>query len=68
MGIGIIIKICNGVLVATLCDSSNNVASPKIAEIHIFFRAMKLCTEIGLYEVQFKGDAKLVIEEVNSID
>lgn len=67
MGIDIVIRNCEGELVAMLCNSVKHVASSKILEIHALWRAIKLCAKIGLYELIFKGNAKTMIEEVNSI-
>lgn len=68
MDIGIVVRDFAGEIIAAFNNSNEHVASPKIAEIIALKRAMIFCTEIGLQNVIFEGDAKVIIEEINSTE
>ncbi|XP_042962509.1 uncharacterized protein LOC122296782 [Carya illinoinensis] len=66
MGMGIILRDPEGGLQASLIASKIHVLSDFQAEVSALHRAMELCIELGLNQVILEGDAKLVIDSINS--
>ncbi|XP_041027956.1 uncharacterized protein LOC121267920 [Juglans microcarpa x Juglans regia] len=65
-GMGIMIRDHASNLQASLTASRDNTNSVFQAEGEALYRAMDLCLELGPYHVIFEGDAKEVIDAVNS--
>ncbi|XP_035543583.1 uncharacterized protein LOC118347671 [Juglans regia] len=65
MGLGVVIRDCNGQLLAAKCANRKCRSSPFIAECSAMLEAMELCKELGFWEVWLEGDAKEVIDAVN---
>lgn len=68
MRIGIVIRDSRGEVIATLFNCEDHVTSQKIAEFNALRRALVLCAEIDIHAVVFEGDAKSIIEEINSVE
>ncbi|XP_042958088.1 uncharacterized protein LOC122293621 [Carya illinoinensis] len=66
MGIGIVIIDRNGDVLATLTTSKDKVGSVFHAKCYALSRALRLCEELGMEQVLFKGDAKSVVHAINS--
>lgn len=66
MGVGIVIKDSNGDVLALISAPKYYVASPFIVESNALWKAMEMCNELGFRDVIFEGDAKAIIDVVNS--
>ncbi|KAF5450136.1 hypothetical protein F2P56_030511 [Juglans regia] len=66
MGMGVIIRDSEGRLLAVVTASKDHISSAAQAESAALHRVMDLCTELGLNKVCFEGDAKVVVDAVNS--
>ncbi|XP_041004005.1 uncharacterized protein LOC121249359 [Juglans microcarpa x Juglans regia] len=66
MGMGIVIGDHAGSLKTCLTASRDNIHSVFQAEGEALHRAMSLCLELGMCHVIFEGDAKVIIDAVNS--
>ncbi|XP_042972830.1 uncharacterized protein LOC122304638 [Carya illinoinensis] len=66
MGIGVVIGDSEGELMECLIAPKKHVPSVFQAESYALHRVMELCIELGLSQVCFEGDAKVVIDAVNS--
>ncbi|XP_042969036.1 uncharacterized protein LOC122301713 [Carya illinoinensis] len=66
MGIGVVVRDSEGALIGSLVAPKRNVTSAFQAEGHALHRAMVFCIELGLMHVCFEGDAKAVVDAVNS--
>lgn len=66
MGMEIVIRDYTVSLQACLTASRDHIHSVFQAEGEALHRAMGLCLELGLSHVFFEGDAKVVIDVVNS--
>ncbi|KAF5454152.1 hypothetical protein F2P56_023836 [Juglans regia] len=66
MGLGIIIRDSEGSLQACLTAFKDHICLVFQAESVALHKAMELCIELGLSQVSFEGDAKVVIDAVNS--
>ncbi|XP_042953505.1 uncharacterized protein LOC122290053 [Carya illinoinensis] len=65
-GIGIVVRDCEGKLKACLTTSRDQVFSAAQAEKAALQRALDMCIDMDLNHVVFEGDAKAIIEAVNS--
>lgn len=66
MGIGIVIRDCHVEVLACLCSSKSFHSQPIVAEFWALWRALILCTELGLENVHLEGDAQGLISAINS--
>ncbi|KAF5442857.1 hypothetical protein F2P56_035473 [Juglans regia] len=66
MGLGVIIKDLEGSLLAVVTASKDHISSVAQAESAALHKAMDLCTKLGLNQVCFERDAKVVVDAVNS--
>ncbi|XP_042962506.1 uncharacterized protein LOC122296780 [Carya illinoinensis] len=66
MGMRIIMRDSDGGLQACLTTPREQIFSIFQVEIAIFHRALELCVELGMNQVIFEGDAKVVIDAINS--
>ncbi|XP_042950145.1 uncharacterized protein LOC122282260 [Carya illinoinensis] len=66
MGLGVVVRDSEGALNGSLVAPRRNVTSAFQAECHALHRAMVFYTELGLMHVCFEGDAKSVVDAVNS--
>ncbi|XP_042954599.1 uncharacterized protein LOC122291013 [Carya illinoinensis] len=64
--IGIVVRDCEGKLKACLTTSRDQVFSAAQAEKAALQRALDMCIDMDLNHVVFEGDAKAIIEAVNS--
>ncbi|XP_035543600.1 uncharacterized protein LOC118347684 [Juglans regia] len=64
IGIGIVVRDCNGEVMVVICTRKDHVFSPFIVECLALKRFIKLCKELGFWSVMMKGNAKGVIEAV----
>lgn len=67
-GFGIVIRDCHGHFVAAKCASRQGLLTLAGAEITGALMAVQLCSNMGLARVHFEGDAKGVIDAINSVD
>ncbi|XP_035538485.1 uncharacterized protein LOC118343802 [Juglans regia] len=65
MGLGVVIRDCNGEVMAVKCANRKCRSSPFIAECSAMWEAMELCKELDFWDVWLEGDAKDVIDAVN---
>ncbi|XP_042954621.1 uncharacterized protein LOC122291036 [Carya illinoinensis] len=66
MGMGIILRDSEGGLQATFTAPKTHILLAFQAKVSALHRAMELCSELGLNQVIIEGDAKVVIDSVNS--
>ncbi|KAF5454972.1 hypothetical protein F2P56_024597 [Juglans regia] len=66
MVMGVIIKDSEGRLLAVVTVSKDHISTAAQAESAALHRAMDLCTEVGINQACFEGDAKVVVDAVNS--
>ncbi|XP_042950559.1 uncharacterized protein LOC122282640 [Carya illinoinensis] len=66
MGIGIVVRDCNGEVHVVLASPNQITRSAYVAESWAMLRAIQLCRELGFRQVQLEGDAKLVVDAINS--
>ncbi|KAG6626244.1 hypothetical protein CIPAW_15G035300 [Carya illinoinensis] len=66
MGMGIIVRDSEGGLQACLPAPREQIFSVFQAERAILHRALELCVELGMNQVIFEGDVKVVIDAINS--
>ncbi|XP_040994257.1 uncharacterized protein LOC121240790 [Juglans microcarpa x Juglans regia] len=66
MGMRIVIRDCEGDLLASLLVSNECVNSVFLAESNALLRAMELCQDLAFTLVEFEGDAKAVVDVVKS--
>ncbi|XP_041009312.1 uncharacterized protein LOC121253353 [Juglans microcarpa x Juglans regia] len=68
MGAGIIVRDENGEALVAIYDQNANVDSPLVAECFAVRMAIELCNELNIHNVVFEGDARIVIEAVQSFE
>ncbi|XP_040987840.1 uncharacterized protein LOC121235562 [Juglans microcarpa x Juglans regia] len=66
MGLGVIIRDSVGKLLVVVTAPKDHISTAAQAESTALLRAMVICTELGYYQVCFEGDAKVVVDAVNS--
>ncbi|XP_035551149.1 uncharacterized protein LOC118349712 [Juglans regia] len=66
MGMGIVVRDSKGEVIASLCGTKGSVTSPFIAELNALWRTMDFCSELGLQDVIIEGDAKELIDAINT--
>ncbi|XP_041001630.1 uncharacterized protein LOC121247328 [Juglans microcarpa x Juglans regia] len=66
MGLGVIIRDSIGRVQAMVTGPKDHISSAAQAESVALLRAMDLCTELGFNQVCFEGDAKAIMDAVNS--
>ncbi|XP_042968991.1 uncharacterized protein LOC122301662 [Carya illinoinensis] len=66
MGAGIIVIGRNGDVMASMAIPIYHVTSPFIAESYAIWKTIDMCTRLGFREVVLEGDAKVVINIVNT--
>ncbi|KAF5479796.1 hypothetical protein F2P56_000588 [Juglans regia] len=67
MGAGIIVRDEKGEALVAMCDQKTNVDSPVIAECFALRMAVELCGELNIHKAVFEGDARTIIEAVQSV-
>lgn len=65
---GIVIKDCNDKVLACLNSFKTFYSQPIVAEFWALQRAMIFCTELGIENVHFEGDAHVLINALNCED
>ncbi|KAF5476475.1 hypothetical protein F2P56_003227 [Juglans regia] len=65
MGVGVVMKDGRGDVLTSLSAPTMYVTSPFVVECKALRRALKLCKELGCYNVCFEGDAKRVVDTMN---
>ncbi|XP_041001694.1 uncharacterized protein LOC121247405 [Juglans microcarpa x Juglans regia] len=55
MGLGVVIRDCNGEMMAVKCANRKCRSSPFITECSAMWEAMELCKELGFWEVWLEG-------------
>ncbi|XP_041011325.1 uncharacterized protein LOC121255104 [Juglans microcarpa x Juglans regia] len=66
MGGGVVIRDSDGRVQAVLTFYKDHVSSALQAKSADLLEAMELCSELGFNQVCFEGDAKIVVDAVNS--
>ncbi|XP_042954577.1 uncharacterized protein LOC122290987 [Carya illinoinensis] len=66
IGLGIIVRNNAGDIMAAVCTPRKLVVSPFLVECHALWRSMEVCRELGFWDIILEGDAKNVIDRVNS--
>ncbi|XP_042960130.1 uncharacterized protein LOC122295108 [Carya illinoinensis] len=66
MGIGIVVRDYSGEVHVVLASPKQATKSANAAESWAMLRAVLLRRELGLRQVQLEGDAKMVVDAVNS--
>lgn len=68
MGVRIIIRYNKGEVIVVCCRCVDMVISPMLAELMVLWRTLRLCVELGLHNVVFKGDARKTIEDIKAME
>ncbi|XP_059446805.1 uncharacterized protein LOC132178381 [Corylus avellana] len=66
MGLGVVVRDSWGNILAAKCVTQAGCLAPAAAKAMAFLLAIRLCHELCLPQVHFEGDAKAVIDAVNS--
>lgn len=66
LGLGVVVRDSCGNLLAGRCTAQVGCLAPAAAEAKVVLLAIQLCREMGLSQVHFEGDAKSVVDSVNS--
>ncbi|XP_042944578.1 uncharacterized protein LOC122278455 [Carya illinoinensis] len=64
VGIGVIVRDSDGLVIGSLCSSITLTPNPKIGEAVAALRATMLCAELGLTQIILEGDAPNVVQAV----
>ncbi|XP_041007557.1 uncharacterized protein LOC121252140 [Juglans microcarpa x Juglans regia] len=68
MGAGIIVRDEKGKAIVVVCDQKANVDNPMVAECFALRMVVELCSELNIHKVVFEGDARIIIEAVQSFE
>ncbi|XP_059451219.1 uncharacterized protein LOC132182025 [Corylus avellana] len=66
IGLRVVVRDSWGNMLAAKCVTQDGCLALAVAEAMAFLVAIRLCHGLGLPQVHFEGDAKAVIESVNS--
>ncbi|XP_042974848.1 uncharacterized protein LOC122306483 [Carya illinoinensis] len=66
VGIGVIVRDSEGLVIASLCSSITLNPNPMLGEAVAALRATILCAELGLTQIIIEGDALNVVQAVQS--
>ncbi|XP_041004068.1 uncharacterized protein LOC121249423 [Juglans microcarpa x Juglans regia] len=66
MGDGVVIRDSNSSVQAVLTFYKDHISSALQTKRMALLRAMELCSELGFNQICFEGDAKLVVDAVNT--
>ncbi|XP_042958157.1 uncharacterized protein LOC122293732 [Carya illinoinensis] len=66
VGIGVAVRDWDGLVTTTLRSPKNSFLDPLLGEALAALRAVQLGLELGLHNVIFEGDSKLVVSGINS--
>jgi ribonuclease HI len=66
MGCGVVVRDDKGLVIAARCQTILGYLDPQLAEARAALMAVQLCRENGFMSVEFEGDAKVMIDAVNS--
>ena len=66
MGFGLVVRDNRGLMVATRCQTVLGNFDLQTTEARAALVAAQLCRENGFTSVMFEGDAKVVIDAINS--
>jgi ribonuclease HI len=67
-GWGVVIRDSQGTMQAARCVMRMGYLAPLVAEAMAVLVSIQLCHELGITKVHFEGDAKGVVDMVNSSD
>jgi ribonuclease HI len=67
MGFRVVVRDERGSAVVALCKTSLGRLDPQVVEARAVLMAIQVCKEMGFSKVHFEGDAKVVIDAVNSL-
>lgn len=62
MGVGVIIRDAEGLVLASLCSTLPSITNPTIAEAIAAWKAAELCHAMGLQRVILEGDALTIVQ------
>jgi ribonuclease HI len=62
MGVGVIIRDAEGLVVASLCSTVPSITDPPTAEAIAAWKAAELCHALGLQRVILEGDALAIVQ------
>lgn len=68
MGLVVIIRNCEGEIMASCCELLNMVSQSVEAEALALRKAVELCIDMGFSKVIFEGDVQVVIKAVESAE
>lgn len=63
MGVGVVVRDCNGDIVALMC-AVRKCVSPFVAKCKAIWEAMEMWIDLGFRDVMFGGDVKEVVTAV----
>jgi ribonuclease HI len=66
VGVGVIIRDENGWIVAAMSRTRQGLLEPTTGEAFGAFQAARLITELGLQNIILEGDAKQIVDAINS--
>jgi ribonuclease HI len=66
MGLGAMIRDSTRTMLAARCEIRRGILSPVAAEAKAALLTVRLCCELGFRKIHLEGDAKIVVDAVNS--
>jgi ribonuclease HI len=67
-GLGVVIRDSHGDLLSARCATKQGSLEPSLAEAEAMLLSIQLCQELNISRVIFEGDAKGVVEGINSTE
>jgi ribonuclease HI len=67
-GIGVVIRDPHGTLLSARCGTKMGCLEPSLAEAEAILLSIQLCRELNISSVVFEGDAKRVVDGINSAE
>jgi ribonuclease HI len=67
-GLGVVIRDSHGAFLLARCGIKRGCLEPCLAEAEAVLMAIHLCRDLGLLRVVFEGDAKGVVDRINSAE
>ena len=68
MGLGVVVRDSFGNLLAARCETRLGCLALAVAEVKAVLLAIQFCRKMGFLRVHLEGDAKIVVDAVNSVD
>jgi ribonuclease HI len=67
-GFGVVVRDSHGAVISARSGTRRGCLEPCLAEAEAVLMAIQLCRDLGLSKVVFEGDAKVVVDGINSAE